>query len=308
MQRAGRLSGGLIRGRSGLMEKRTDDLTWQCVRCGSSIGFEPPFACDRCRLSYRRENGFWDAAPAFEPPGFTDDRRHHLDLIDSNHFWYSARSNLIERRLRRILGDRVTAILELGCGSGRFLPTLARMANTCVGVDGYPQSLEKAIRRATAATLIHADIAQVPLADSQFDAVVMLDVLEHVAPLPALKEAARLTRPGGMLLLSVPAFQFMWSQVDRAAGHRCRYSIGKLRAEIESSGWELVGHTHYQFLVFPLFAASRLLVRRDLPRLERSPPVWINGLLTRINGFEVRRLDWLRLPFGSSLIAWARKV
>lgn len=290
------------------MQKLNDDLTWACVRCGSSIGIEPPFACDRCRLSYRQENGFWDAAPTFEPPGFTDDRRHHLDLIDSSHFWFSARSKLIERRLRRIVGNRVTAILELGCGSGRFLPTLAGMAITCVGVDGHPRSLEKAMERATTATLIHADIAQVPLADSQFDAVVMLDILEHATPLPALEEAARLARPGGLLLLSVPAFQSLWSQVDQAAGHRCRYSLGQLRGELKSSGWELAGHTYYQFLVFPLFAASRLFGRSTLPRLERFPPVWLNGLLARINRFEVRRLDWLRLPFGSSLIAWARKV
>ncbi|HSJ97524.1 MAG TPA: class I SAM-dependent methyltransferase, partial [Myxococcota bacterium] len=113
--------------------------------------------------------------------------------------------------------------------------------------------------------------------------------------------------PGGHLLLSVPAFPSLWSPLDEAAGHRCRYRRAALERELRAGGWELRHATHYQALLFPLVWLARRLPSRAAVPLERRPPRWLGRALGAVDEVEVRLWANRRLPFGSSLIAVASR-
>lgn len=263
--------------------------------------------CSSCNHQYVRLNGFWECNSHFTPSSFPKDRCQHLQDIEQNHFWFEARDLLLRTKLLQLKYSEDQKLLELGCGSGRVLTTLENNFSQTVGIEGHVDALKKAAENCADSQLIHGNVLNTPLADEQFDWLVAFDVLEHVEPEKFLNEALRLTRPGGRLLISIPAFPLLWSYVDEAAGHRCRYRLKQLTKELEAAGWQVRGHTYFQFLLFPLLAISRLLNRRRQSQLERKPPGIINKVLGKINHLEIYLFKRLSLPFGSSLIVWAEK-
>ncbi len=245
-------------------------------------------------------------APDYEPEGFSHERGLALLDLDERHFWFKPRERLLSRMINKLMPAGVTAAVELGCGSGRMLPLLARLADQVVAVDGHAALLERAADRAHGATLIQSDVTKTPLESQQFELLMALDVLEHVDPTAFLSEAQRLSKPGGKLLLSVPAFDLLWSEADSIAGHRCRYSPARLRSELRANGWTMLGHTFYQTFLFPLMVLTRRVAPGRLRSTERRPPKLIAGLLGAVNSLEVELSSRLTMPFGSSLVAWAR--
>lgn len=262
--------------------------------------------CLQCDLTVPCTDGIWTFAPGFAPPGFTEDRRAHLAGIEDSHFWFGPRRELVEAVLDQQVGDGLTSAIDLGCGSGALLPALARRAQVVAGLDAYAHSLATARLREPRAVLVQADLDSVPLSDGQFDLVVALDVLEHVEPGGLLSEARRLVGSDGRLLLAVPAFPSLWSPLDEAAGHRCRYRRADLDRELEQHGWSVVHWTHYQALLFPLLWLVRKSGLARLRSVERHPPSWVSYPLGLINSAEVRLLGRRRLGWGSSLVVLAR--
>jgi SAM-dependent methyltransferase len=188
------------------------DVVWLCPSCRQPVNRPGPedekVCCTSCRESFYLLDGIWEAAPGFKSEGFGLDRCRHLAGIEEWHFWFKPRLRLLKSKLEAELGGRCGSAIELGCGSGRFLETLTGSARKVVAIEGHLESLFRARDEGTDALLIHGDVLHVPLEGSSFDLVVALDVLEHVEPLPLLREAFRLARPGGLLLLSVPALSF----------------------------------------------------------------------------------------------------
>jgi SAM-dependent methyltransferase len=282
-------------------------LRWLCPRCGAHArAAGRRLDCAECGLVAEPVDGVWKLAPGLSPGRFSADRRRHLTEIEHEHFWFPPRRRLLAALARRC--PRAHAAIDLGCGNGGFLPSLAALYPSVVGVDAYPESLAAARRCAPEAALIQADACRVPLAGNQFDLVSALDVLEHVAPESLLAEARRLLRPGGWLLLSVPAAPVLWSALDVAAGHRCRYTRERLRAELAAVGFAVRYWTHYQFLLFPLALVARRFAGEALHRLERRPPAVVGALLGAVNSLEVRASARLPLPIGSSLCALAERL
>lgn len=250
------------------------------------------------------------SAPELSPPGFRRERRDHLADIEREHFWFPPR-----RRLLAGLLDRGTSgsgpgaagrAIELGCGTGGFLPVLAERFGEVVAVEAYGESLAAAAPHSRVVK-IQGDVTRVPLADGQFRLAVALDVLEHVDPDAFLAEAARLVEPGGRLLLSVPALPGLWSELDEAAGHRCRYTRRRLAAELARAGWSLEHWTHYQLALLPLVWLTRRGPWRRARGTERHPPRLLGRALGAVNSLEVRWFGRRRLPAGSSLVAVGRR-
>lgn len=255
-----------------------------------------------------REDGVWLANRGYAPEGFAVDRRQHLAEIEEDHFWFAPRLELIRRRLAALAPRRLENVLELGCGTGRFLPILGRTGALVSAVEGHLESARSARSRWPEAVVVHGSLYETPFPDARFDLLLALDVLEHVDPKRFLEEARRLLGPRGALLLAVPASAALWSGADARAGHRCRYDVAALRAELEENGWQLRDYTYYQCVLFPLLFASRAVNRSKLPRLERTPPRWANRLLGGVNSAEVALFGGRRLPFGSSLVASAERL
>ncbi|KFN44636.1 class I SAM-dependent methyltransferase [Arenimonas oryziterrae] len=281
---------------------------YACPRCHRPLaGDALRLHCHECGFALTMSEGLWLDNTLAQPPGFSPDRREHLSDIERDHFWFGPRDHLLAKLAAREL-PRGGNALELGCGSGRLLPAWNTQFAQTFAVESYARSLAEAQARDARTTLVQADVTRLPFADNQFDTVLAFDVLEHAPADAMLGEARRVARDGARFLLSVPAFQSLWSYADVAAGHRCRYDLAQLRGELVANGWRLLGHTHYQFALFPVLWLSRRLLGERGQAAERRPSRVATALLGRINALEVGLGAGLRLPYGTSLMAWAEAV
>jgi len=177
--------------------------------------------------------------------------------------------------------------------------------------DGSEQAVAFCAQRGVSAQIGELP-DKIPLAKETFDAVLLLDVLEHLDDdRAALQTAAGLLKPGGIIVATVPAYQWLWSPRDEFHHHRRRYSRADFRGLLTLPQLRVEVLSHYNMWLFPPAAAVRL-ARRFLPR-EKSqadlhvPPAPINLALHRIFGSERVLLGRVPLPFGLSLLAVARK-
>ncbi|HSX38556.1 MAG TPA: methyltransferase domain-containing protein [Chlamydiales bacterium] len=230
--------------------------------------------------------------------GYTEDQSKMLEEMEGFHFWNRARTTLICDRLKFYSPGK--RILDVGCGTGRLVEEFDRQGFTAVGIDPQPKGFA---RRRSTLRFMQAKAEQLPFPDHSFDAVILADVLEHLEEEKPLTEAFRVLVSGGILLLTVPAFPWVWSKVDVRAGHLRRYRTQDLRSIATRLQGTCLHLEFYQCLLFPLFLLSRWVeVRR-----EKKPFDWMNRLFFRINTLEVFLGKWVRWPWGSSILAIIRK-
>lgn len=238
---------------------------------------------------------------------------HHA--LEKTHWWFTARRSIVLRLLDREIKlepalRRPLRLLDVGCGTGGMLSHLSRYGSV-VGVDPAPQAV------AYASAMAQFDVRNGGLptdlpfeAGELFDIITLLDVLEHVdADVEALNQLrARLT-PGGRLLITVPAFQFLWSGHDVINEHKRRYTRAELKDKLEASGFHVRVLSYCNSTLFLPIAAIRLL-RRNL-RVDQEKaylgtvPEPMNSLLHALFASERYLIPSIRLPFGVSLVAVA---
>lgn len=221
------------------------------------------------------------------------------------HFWFAGRTALLRRLLSQYLHPRGQWLLDVGCGTGRTLDLLSELGYVPVGLDRLREGLVARRRQWPEARLMQAEADALPVASGAVDGAVLLDVLEHVDDRCLLQELKRIVRPGGRVVLTVPAMPWLWSVRDAAAGHRRRYARAELGRVLEAAGFRVETLVYYQFFLFPLIAIARLLGRNseEASRAEETPPGLLNRLLTAVNLLEVRLGRHVSWPWGSSLAA-----
>jgi SAM-dependent methyltransferase len=145
------------------------------------------------------------------------------------------------------------------------------------------------------------------LPSNHYDLVLLLDVTEHIDDQRALSEALRALKPGGSAIITVPAYAWLWSYRDVAAGHRRRYARRQLREIIQAAGFTVIFLGFYQCFLLPVVAANRLVRPNDAHArdAEDTPPVWLNRILSGIARAEVTIGKFVRWPAGSSMPAIA---
>lgn len=224
------------------------------------------------------------------------------------HWWYVARrrvlAELIRREVRPPAGAR---ILEIGCGTGHNLAMLRAFGE----VEGVEVDMEA---RGLAEARLGQPVSPAPLPglggipERAYDLVAALDVIEHVEDdSAAMAGIAGRLKPGGKLLMTVPAHQWMWSAHDDANHHKRRYSKRALRRLLEASPLTIEKIGYFNSLLFPLAMAARLagkLTGRE-DSDDRLPPGPVNRLLRGIFGLERYAVGRLPLPPGLSLFAVA---
>ena len=229
---------------------------------------------------------------------------------DDRHWWYRGRRRVLHAALDRIVFLPGARLLDAGCGSGRTLDELARYGRVA-GVDANPDAVELARRRGHRDVRV-ARVEELPFRAESFDVVTCLDVVEHTPDDRAtLSELRRVTREGGVLLVTVPAYQSLWSWHDVVNLHFRRYDSASLRAVARAAGWEVVGDTHFNSVLLPATAAVRV-VQRHRRTHERSDleltPAALNGVLELPLRLEARLVaSGVRLPAGLSLLATLRR-
>jgi SAM-dependent methyltransferase len=230
--------------------------------------------------------------------------REHFELED-RHWWFVGRRAVIRSLLGRADVPREARILDAGCGTGRNLLELSGLGRV-EGVDSSPDAIEFCRRRGLSA-VTQARLDGLPFVDRSFDLIVMTDVLEHVeGERDALRELRRVAAPRARLLLTVPAYQWLWSQHDDEHHHVRRYTLARLRASVRAAGWEPLLDTHFNSLLLAPIAVIRLATRQRPPRdgrpdLELGPRA-ANRALARLMGAEAALIArGVSLPAGVSI-------
>ena len=227
------------------------------------------------------------------------------------HWWFRGRQRIIMEVLRRELGERPTRwIASVGCGPAEGLVWLRAVAGSTGGVVGIDADSVHARRPVPGLEYVVGDLEALPLAPASVDAVLALDVLEHLDDdSGGLREAVRLLRPGGLLLVTVPALPSLWGAQDVINHHRRRYTRKTLSGAFARAGLPRPSITYFNTLLFPPVAAVRW-VRRALGApgevrsdFDDSQPGLLNDLLAAVFALERHLVCRVPMPVGVSLLA-----
>ena len=230
--------------------------------------------------------------------------------LDQHHWWFIARRRILEALIKRVVRPPEKArILEVGCGTGHNLSMLKRFGKV------EASELDPSAR-ALASKRLRGQVKEAKLPDlsmferDAYDLVALLDVLEHVPDdLGSLRAILKRLKPGGALLLTVPANPWMWSAHDAAHHHFRRYTKKQLKELFLRSGLEIELLSYFNTLLYPLIAAARIagkLLRRDSSD-DKLPGERVNAALEKIFGVEAGVLGRVPMPFGVSLVAVVRR-
>lgn len=259
-------------------------------------------------------------------------RMHELE---THYWWFVGRRAIIRQQLQEVcsadLAGKCLELLDIGCGTGANLPMLAQVA----GQDGFvtaldysPLALQFAAKELNkqheadgSIALLRGDATRLPFADNRFDVVTMLDVLEHVEDdCAAVSEIYRVLKPGGVFILSVPAYQKLWSAHDEALHHFRRYEYAGLKTVLREGGLQVWRISFAMSIMPPMAWFWRRFILPFKPRRARDAsrhsegavlpalPDFANRLLIKyleVEGAIMRRRP---LQFGTSLVAIARKA
>lgn len=243
-------------------------------------------------------------------------------IEEDNHWWFASRTRALNALMEQyITKTPETQLLDIGCGGGNMIHHLSEYGRvTGVEIDARP--VKVAQERGYDVKQFDAT-KPMPFDDETFDAVTALDVIEHNEDdLAILQDSYRVLKPGGIMVITVPAFMFLWTHNDVLNAHVRRYTRGELKQKLSQIGFQPHRITYNNFFVFPP-AATLLFLRRAIKgqpelashhfdqdeyqvEMEPASPA-VNAILTTVGQVEAALIRRLDLPVGTSLVAVAQK-
>lgn len=235
------------------------------------------------------------------------DTRHLAELaeLEDGYWWHVAKRRLAVRLLARH-APPPGLLVEGGVGSSRNLVEFHRLGYAVAGLDVMPEAVDLARERGIDGVRLHDLQETWPVDDDSARAVVLLDVIEHLAnPVLALERAWRALQPGGALVVTVPAYPCLYGDWDRALGHYRRYTAPLLREQAEQAGFRVRLLTHWNSFTLPAALAvrgwRRLFPRPGAAEFPRVSPI-TNRLLLGCAAAERALIGRVPVPCGLSLV------
>ena len=234
-----------------------------------------------------------------------------LSLEDS-HWWLLGRGRLllalVERECAR-RGGHVGRVVDVGSGTGTLLRSFGRLADEAIGVESDPVPL--LMSRARGLDVREARADGLPFADASVDVLTAFDVLEHLPDdLAAAREFRRILRPGGVAVVSVPAYAWLWSGHDVIHGHQRRYTVGRLRTMLREAELDVTAAGYFNSFLLPFAVAQRLslrLFRRAVQSDLKPTAPGLNSVLLKILRAEQRFVLRGGFPAGLTVFATAQR-
>ena len=237
----------------------------------------------------------------------------YLEMADTEdrHWWFVARRAILASVIGTLGLPEKAAILEVGSGTSGNLDMLARFGRvSAIEMDGTAREIAR--EKTSGRYDIRAGVcpASIPFTAERFDLVCMFDVLEHIEEAEAtLAALGALLAPGGRILVTVPAYEWLWSAHDEFLHHKRRYTGGMLQAQATAAGLAVERLSYFNTLLFPLAAAMRMMDKL-LGKASASgndvPSPAVNGLFKSVFASERHLLKHVDLPFGVSLMGILR--
>jgi SAM-dependent methyltransferase len=238
-----------------------------------------------------------------------------LERVEREHWFYAGKREIVFRWLRQLGALRQEAsLVDVGAGTGYFAKEAQQFCRV-TAVDDYEQSLVLARKRLGDGAVIKGSCTALPLADESADIVTALDVIEHIADdQGAVREMFRILKPGGVAVITVPAFQALWSDWDVVLHHQRRYRLKPLLRLVHSAGFEVVHCNYVNVLAFPAVYAIRKLRcgKQEQPNdsgeraEERIPRAPLNAIL-KWTFVAPACQTTVKFPFGVGLLLVARR-
>jgi SAM-dependent methyltransferase len=231
--------------------------------------------------------------------------------VEAEHWWFRGRRKLFSDEIIRLGIPPTARVLDVGTGTGTNLRLLREIGFKRVeGVD-FSDDAIRLCRDKGLGEVTKGDVGALPFADGCFDLVLLTDVIEHVEDdRRAAAEAARLLRPGGALLVTVPAFQALWGLQDDVSHHLRRYRLTQLAAILGSTGLVVERAYYFNYLLFlPIWLARQIIriLRVELDSENEVNTAFLNRILYALFLFDVRTAPHVRPPFGVSALVVARR-
>ncbi len=248
--------------------------------------------------------------------GFNSHYFKDLYQLEENNFWFRARNKIIISAMKKFSRTPVS-YFEIGCGTGYVTQAVQQAFPDCqiTGSEMFAEGLQYAKSRMPTATFIQADATQLANPASA-DIVGIFDVLEHIEDdNKVLQSIHNMLKPDGLLFLTVPQHEWLWSDQDDIACHVRRYQAKDLHAKLRSNGFTILQSTSFVTLLLPLMFISRLRKNKKInktyesnPTSELSLPPFVNRIFYFFMNIDLMLINaGIKLPFGGSRLIVAKK-
>jgi len=227
---------------------------------------------------------------------------------EATHWWHKSKRRFVKQFITTYAGKKNITILDIGCGTGKNMEELAQYGDVW-GVDASDDALSFCKKRGLT-QIKKGMVEHLPFKKDVFNVVCALDILEHVDDCVVIKEIKRVLKDDGYVVITVPAFSWLWSKWDEILHHKRRYTKKSLKAVLEKEGLFIRRNTYiYFFLTIPLF------IIRKLKQLWSSPYSSdfqmnndiINKILFTLSELEQQWINRYDMPFGTSVLCIAQK-
>lgn len=231
-----------------------------------------------------------------------------LYQTESDHWWHRAKRSYVLAMIKKYTNRNKKIILDVGCGTGKNMEELSSLG-VVFGIDSSDDALMFCKKRGLK-NIQKGLVEKIPFEKNSLDIVCALDVLEHVDDVAAVSEIHRVLNVGGALIITVPAFSWLWSKWDEVLGHKRRYSLKTLHKLFPNNKWLIQKQTFiHSFLVLPTYLIR--LIKSKSNKQYSSDFQLMNPTLNLILGFlshleqtAIKRYD---MPFGTSLLCVIQK-
>ena len=232
-----------------------------------------------------------------------------LYQLEDNHWWHIAKRRAVYKLIKKYNTKKNPKILDIGCGTGKNMDELQKLG-TVYGLDRSSEAL-KFCRKRGLKLLTKGTAEKTNLETNSFDIITILDVLEHTDDKQTLTEMRRILKKNGIIIITVPAFPWLWSKWDEVLQHKKRYTVNTLKEILVAHNFYPIKMTYlYSFLMLPLLIIRKIKqkISKDFYKsdFKLSNPLF-NFLLNNLSKFEFLLAEKSYIPFGTSILVVAKK-